>query len=98
MFIVFATLEVICIGGILYGWTSLDGIFKNEGFFSSHCGNHSDVMKNETAGHDPNYCGERLEQLNLVFLVSASLICFTNFPAGIGLDRFGPWKMRIIAM
>ena len=76
----------------------MDGIFKKEDFFPNLCKNSTDFIMNQTTSHNEGPCNARLEKLNLVFLVSASLICFTNFPAGAGLDYFGARKMRMIAM
>ena len=96
LFFIFATIEVVCVSGIIYGWTSLDGIFKDEAFYAKLCDNESLLMsQGNTTDHSS--CDARVEKLNLVFLVSVSILCFVNFPAGIGIDTIGPRKMRCIS-
>ena len=86
----------MCVSGIIFGWTSLDGIFKEEAFYEHLCYNESLEYKKSNVS-DGTSCDARVEKLNLVFLISVSILCVVQFPAGVSIDTIGSRQMRYIS-
>jgi len=93
LFFIFSTMEVLCISGIIYGWTSFDGIFKSERFYQDLCYNSSSVSTKSNV-----HCDARVRKLNLIFLTSVSILTFVKFLAGVGIHKIGARKMRSISI
>ena len=72
MFQCFAT------SGIIYGWTSLDQLFVNEGVYSNLC-----PPGNQT-------CSAQNLRFNLIFTISSNINLAAGLLMGYILDRWGP--------
>ncbi|XP_066268281.1 equilibrative nucleobase transporter 1-like isoform X2 [Branchiostoma lanceolatum] len=98
-----SVLEMLLFSGIIYGWTSLVYILKQEGYFSDHCETTSanttqqntqvncQVITNTSTQDAPCYpaCLEQDETLTQVFAISVVASQVASLFAGIALDYFG---------
>mmetsp|Transcript_18852 Transcript_18852/g.20983 ORF Transcript_18852/g.20983 Transcript_18852/m.20983 type:complete len:491 (-) Transcript_18852:7-1479(-) len=98
----FALVVVVFFGsttcGILFGWASMQLVYKSEGVYLSLCPapeatNSTLSPLNTTAinGTDTSTgCEEQELRLNLVFTISTSVLLLMNVPLGYVVDYIGP--------
>ncbi|PRP89295.1 MFS transporter [Planoprotostelium fungivorum] len=75
--------------GILYGWTPLQVLIEEEGFFSERCPPDSD--RNE----EHRLCPEQVSLLNLVFTVGVTTTTVAGLPMGMLLDYWDEKKTSL---
>eukprot|EP00794_Sanderia_malayensis_P014366 gene14366-15864_t len=102
-YFMFAMLEVFLMSGIIYGWSSITGIFEASGYFGAVCTSkppqptkHGVLSRNNSnyfdgkPRQDDKQCLYPKGKLNLVFNVAVSTLCGFKLIIGLVIDRFGP--------
>ena len=91
--IITANIENLLSGGLLFGWSSMNYVFTEEGYFNSTC-NDSTLQSNSNTS--TLICPEQQYNLQLVYTIAGSLNLVFQIVGGVILDRFGTWFMRTI--
>ena len=81
-------LETTCTSGLVYGWSSMNYILTEEGYFESGC---NSSRSNSSSG---NVCLSQQYNLELVFTLSLIISCVMTPFSGAILDRFGTLVSR----
>lgn len=109
LYAVWALLECVGFGGLIYGWGSLVYILKDEGLYSDLCPssnisttNSSSNVSSSSNASDENKkveipCLERDDRLSLVFTIGSSMFCVGCFLMGQVNYKFGTRISRIVA-
>nr|XP_048281736.1 equilibrative nucleobase transporter 1 isoform X2 [Myodes glareolus] len=88
-------LECIGFAGVLFGWTSLLFVFKQEGYFAEPC--EQDCMLRSNATGPPGSKAQD-EKFSLIFTLASFMNNFMTFPTGYIFDRFKTTVARLIAI
>ena len=85
--------EILCVGQTIFGWSSMEFILTNEGFFNSSCKklNYLNSTFNETTKH---LCKDQKISLELIYTLSLILWGFGSLVLGAIMDRFGTRILR----
>jgi len=96
-----AMLETFLYLGSVFGWTSLQPMLVNEGFFSDGCNSKSNgtangttTTTNATLTTTPGACTSQIESLSLVFSIVTAVPSVLFVGYGVLLDRYGNWICR----
>ncbi|KAF7663154.1 hypothetical protein LDENG_00216890 [Lucifuga dentata] len=87
-------LECLCFAGVVFGYTSLVFVLKEDGYFSQLCVNVSNT--NDTPSSTD--CSGQDEQFSLVFTIASFLNNFLSLFNGYLFDRFGTMVTRLLGM
>ena len=90
--VITAAFESIFAGGMVGGWSSLDYILTNEGYFNLSC-NDSSNYANSTA----YACPDQQYNLELIYTLATVFSLVFNIVGGVILDYLGTWIVRSIA-
>ena len=95
--LVLALLQIICAGGLIFGWSSLQPILIREGFFAEPClsknvTNPSVEQLMEAAG-----CDKQTEALGDVFIVAVNTNHAAQLFIGYFLDKRGPKNTIVLS-
>lgn len=89
-------IETLLYTGLLYGWSSLQPVLVQEGFF-----NGSDCENNETEyftyyrlSSEKAVNTDQISQLEVVFTIASTIAPICNLSTGYMLDRLGGWFTR----
>lgn len=88
-------LECIGFAGVLFGWTSLLFVFKQEGYFAEPC--EQDCMLRSNATGPPGSKAQD-EKFSLIFTLASFMNNFMTFPTGYIFDHFKTTVARLIAI
>lgn len=88
-------LECLGFAGVLFGWTSLVFVFKEQHYFEELCEPDAGLLGNATGLDD---CRARDEQFSLIFTLASFMNNFMTFPTGYIFDRFQTTVARLIAI
>nr|XP_020748227.1 solute carrier family 43 member 3 [Odocoileus virginianus texanus]XP_020748228.1 solute carrier family 43 member 3 [Odocoileus virginianus texanus]XP_020748230.1 solute carrier family 43 member 3 [Odocoileus virginianus texanus]XP_020748231.1 solute carrier family 43 member 3 [Odocoileus virginianus texanus] len=88
-------LECLGFAGVLFGWTSLVFVFKEQRYFEELCEPDAGPLGNATRLDD---CRARDEQFSLIFTLASFMNNFMTFPTGYIFDRFQTTVARLIAI
>ncbi|PWA18315.1 hypothetical protein CCH79_00018387 [Gambusia affinis] len=87
-------LECLCFAGVVFGYTSLVFVLKEDLYFSELCSNNtasdSSLVETDCRGQD--------EQFSLVFTIASFLNNFLSLINGYLFDRFGTMVTRLLAV
>ncbi|XP_027874385.1 solute carrier family 43 member 3a [Xiphophorus couchianus] len=87
-------LECLCFAGVVFGYTSLVFVLKEDQYFSELCSNNtasnSSLVETDCRGQD--------EQFSLVFTIASFLNNFLSLINGYLFDRFGTMVTRLLAV
>ena len=85
--------EILCVGGTIMGWSSMEFILTNEEFFNSSCKklNYLNSTFNETTKH---LCKNQKFNLELIYTLSLIIWGFGSLVLGAIMDRFGTRILR----
>ncbi|XP_054897258.1 solute carrier family 43 member 3a [Poeciliopsis prolifica] len=87
-------LECLCFAGVVFGYTSLVFVLKEDQYFSELCSNstasNSSQVETDCRGQD--------EQFSLVFTIASFLNNFLSLINGFLFDRFGTMVTRLLAV
>jgi len=84
-------LEILCFGGLIFGWSSLSYVLRKENYFSATCSGHNTTSKTATGG---DVCVEQEESLILVYTVATFALNFLTLFIGASLDKMGTFITR----
>ncbi|XP_028618855.1 solute carrier family 43 member 3 [Grammomys surdaster] len=88
-------LECIGFAGVLFGWTSLLFVFKEENYFLKPCEQDCLLQSNITGPFDLK---AQDEKFLLIFTLASFMNNFMTFPTGYIFDRFKTTVARLIAI
>lgn len=88
-------LECIGFAGVLFGWTSLVFVFKQEGYFAEPC-EQDCTLRNNAKG--PPGSKAQDEKFSLIFTLGSFMNNFMTFPTGYIFDRFKTTVARLTAI
>ncbi|XP_014864608.1 PREDICTED: solute carrier family 43 member 3 [Poecilia mexicana] len=87
-------LECLCFAGVVFGYTSLVFVLKEDQYFSELCSNNtvsnSSLVETDCRGQD--------EQFSLVFTIASFLNNFLSLINGYLFDRFGTMVTRLLGV
>ena len=85
--------EILCVGGVIMGWSSMEFILKKEEFFTSSCKklNYLNSTFNETTKH---LCENQKFSLELVYTLSLIILRLSSLGLGAIMDQFGTRILR----
>ena len=83
--------------GLVFGWSSLVFLLKQEGVYSHLCHSAGTNRTNTTEDAVPS-CSAQDQTLQLAFTIASSAIPFVNFFIGNAFDRYGVRKTRLMGM
>ncbi|XP_064607134.1 equilibrative nucleobase transporter 1-like [Liolophura sinensis] len=100
---VWAVLECMLFGGLVYGWGSLVFVLKKEGIYAELCFHRGDNSSNITTPAENMTsgvisCPEQDEKLQLAFTVGTTLMTFSSPLMGHIQYTFGTRMARIVLM
>jgi len=94
-------LEVLFFGGVIYGFSSLQYVLEQEGYFEYLCNNSTEhglpiinIIKENIS--TVIICGKQQASFNLAFTIGVSFFYVISFPWGVVLDRYETWVFRTI--
>jgi len=87
-----AVLESLCVSSIVAGWSSMNYILTNEGYFGSKC--NKTVFNSSKQTNQSELCASQQDSLELVFALSIALGNAVILLGGVILDRFGTQFVR----
>jgi len=97
--VVTAFLEILFFGGVIFGFSSLQYVLEQEGYFEYLCNNSArHLISNSTNSSNFTHitCGEQEANFNLAFTLGTSFLYFAGIPWGYLLDHYGTWVFRTI--
>nr|CAB3266285.1 solute carrier family 43 member 3-like [Phallusia mammillata] len=102
-----AVIEGLFFTGLIFGWSSISFVLKQEGYFSLYCSsgslntstltNTSSNITGTTSTANPT-CTVQEESINLVFTIASVALSFSTLPNGAIFDHFGTWVARVFAI
>ncbi|KAM3623136.1 uncharacterized protein V6R79_007476 [Siganus canaliculatus] len=87
-------LECLCFAGVLFGFTSLMFVLKEDGYFSQLCV----TVPGANSSLNSTDCTRQDEQFSLVFTIASFLNNFLNLFNGYLFDRYGTMVTRLLAI
>ncbi|XP_011669814.2 solute carrier family 43 member 3-like [Strongylocentrotus purpuratus] len=106
--LVFACLENLIHGAVIFGWPSLVFVYLQLGYFHDLCSDSSEnatspvILTTTTTAHNLSTveglesCPEQESRLQLVFSIAVALQATCMFPVGFLFDRFGTRFSRLV--
>lgn len=88
-------LECMGFAGVVFGWTSLVFVLKQEKYFANLCTTDNSTSANSTGETD---CSPQDERFSLVFTIASFLNNFMTLPNGFIFDHFGTMVTRLIGI
>ncbi|KAM4749873.1 solute carrier family 43 member 3a [Anableps anableps] len=89
-------LECLCFAGVVFGYTSLVFVLKEDQYFSELCSNNTGSSSSSTLMEKD--CRSQDEQFSLVFTITSFLNNFLSLINGYLFDRFGTMVTRLLAI
>ena len=93
-----AFVEILFFGGIIFGFSSLQYILEQEGYFRYLCNNSKshEIINSTNKNCTLATCGEQESNFNLAFTLGSSFLYFAGVPWGYLLDKYGTWIFRTV--
>ena len=91
-----ACLEVLIFSGVLFGFSSLQFVLEQEGYFEYLCNSNATNYKNISSNNSTITCAKQAASFNLAFSFGVFFSDFISFPLGVILDSYGTWIFRTI--
>ena len=93
--VITAALEGVLFSGLIFGWTSISYVFKNEGYFQPDIDNFTQVCGGNSTSL-PDECKYQELSLVLVFTIGSFILSISTLPNGVVFDKFGTLVARSI--
>ena len=93
--IITAGFESILAGGIIFGWSSIDYVLTNEGYFNSSC--NISIAASDKINSTIYICPSQQYNLELIYTLAAVFAMSFNIVGGVILDYLGSWAVRSMA-
>ena len=90
-------LESVLSGGFIFGWSSLDYILTNEGYFNSSCTGNKSIAASGNANSTIFICPSQQYNLELIYTLITVTSTLLNVVGGVIFDYLGTWVIRSIA-
>ena len=91
-----AFLEVLFFGGVIFGFSSLQYVLEQEGYFEYLCNNSARHEAVNSSNFTHITCGEQEANFNLAFTLGSSFLYFAGVLWGYLLDHYGTWVFRTV--
>ena len=96
MTVITFTLESIYCSGAIFGWSALDYVLTEEGYFTQNCFNGT-TLNDTRQKIDANECPSQRYYMGLVFTLALVISSFLSPVGGYVMDHFGVWLLRTIS-
>ena len=93
--VVTAIFEPVLFSGLVFGWSSLVFVLKEEGIYSNLCQERNSTVGNTTDVVLPT-CSAQDEMLQLAYTIAVTAIPIMNFFIGALFSKFGIRLTRLL--
>ena len=94
--VITSTLESIYCSGAIFGWSALEYVLTEEGYFTQNCFN-GNTLNDTRQKIDANECPSQRYYMGLVFSLALVISSFLSPVGGYVMDHFGVWLLRTIS-